>query len=671
MDDGFVESFNNPPHNHDEYVKYYRDLFYTWRTPGQCLKRWATLPLMDLNVLSKSYLAQFLLVDDEIAIFSKYFSMFTELDDELLLQKLGDRPACAYYYCINRITTYRPIQDAALHYIIQHRLEYSRTLLESFWNRCTPDSKLRMIGTTPFLLRSKTFRRFNVSHNSDFNDDGIAGLLYSGRKINLSSCSTYAKFLCNVVHIYNLLQTTQMPHVDQDEYYDVPEREAFVTICFANIIHIPDPARQRSAWNMSNNTILQFFQTLSWNKIKTDKQLVLPYSDINYQFMIINQHFLGMEHYDRELIELKEHKIYEKRELRLDVDMWSTIISDSRTGSQRAMLVSHAIKELCVLIALDLFTNDFQELIKGIYKTHKEVIHRLPLAQALHNTNCYSALSLSLAHDIYTINRDHISLLPSDVRYALINENNKHFITASELDRAVMDSRNDILNWAPVEIMAYWAQSRDQILLEECTHVFRSWQEANCTVDELILLIEELGIEYMNTHLDKFLNIIEKIPNSNMINKSLNITKIFRRFDALSMILACPWSVTINPESFYQILLLEKYDIVNKLCTSMRNAEITMTIPDDTPINVVTDLVKNNVITIESVPSGMKIYLEKCSICLRYLDDNTNTLACTHVFHRNCLHTWICSSTNYDRDDIMNVDFLQAKCPLCRSKIYN
>ncbi len=45
-----------------------------------------------------------------------------------------------------------------------------------------------------------------------------------------------------------------------------------------------------------------------------------------------------------------------------------------------------------------------------------------------------------------------------------------------------------------------------------------------------------------------------------------------------------------------------------------------------------------------------------CSICLSSLDNNINTLSCSHSYHDNCINTWTHQNNT---------------CPICRSNIKN
>ena len=46
-----------------------------------------------------------------------------------------------------------------------------------------------------------------------------------------------------------------------------------------------------------------------------------------------------------------------------------------------------------------------------------------------------------------------------------------------------------------------------------------------------------------------------------------------------------------------------------------------------------------------------------CSICTEAMTENLSTTSCGHLFHTNCLQTWMNQSTN------------QSRCPICRSNI--
>jgi hypothetical protein len=403
MDDTFIQDFNNPPHEPDEYTKHYRDLFYRWRTPGHCATRYAFLSQMNLNVLTTTGLIQFLLVDDDLAIFTNYFNQIHG-DNDILLEKLTERPACAHYYCMNAVNNVS-LHDAALQYIMAHNFKKSHQLLLDFWTKCTDDGKLSMLGTTPFLLRSKTFRHINIPTDINYTGTGIAGLLYIGKKINITTNRAYTKFLNSVKVLHELLQDTTMPHLDQDEYYEIPSFEVLLTTCLENINMFPSPQTQRVSWNSVDS---EPFKSLDWSKVIVKEEYVLPYDDIHYRFML-NPLFLGMEHIDRQLMEISNSKLYNSRDLRCSVDMWITIISDNFTGLKRSKLARDAVQELCMMIASDIFVDDFMELIEGL---SFNVLHKLPLAQELNEIN-YSAFVLSLVRRIYTAGHPHISSLKS------------------------------------------------------------------------------------------------------------------------------------------------------------------------------------------------------------------------------------------------------------------
>lgn len=689
IDDSFVYNFNNPPQTGLEYDDHFRNLFYQWRTPGQCIERFTKLQSMNLKVLTKKYLIQFLLVDDEITIFSKYFNIKEQLTDDelqLLLFKLVERPGCAYYYYTmyikaNKTNTkmnIRCLHPALMKYIMANNFKTSQKLLEVIWSQCTNDNKLSLLGTTAILMRSKTFRQLSVVNNKDYNDDGIAGLLYIGKNINLDNSRSYRKFLHNFKTLHESLNAN-MPHIAQDEYYDIVTPEKLLSICLSNVRAFPDASVQRSAWNIPYQGVAEFFKLLDWNKVETDKQIVLPYDDIHYRYMTSNIRFLGMEHIDRDLVDICNNKLYTNSELRRDVKTWAGILNHTSTGSKRSKLVNDAIKELCTLIVSDAFTDDFKELTNGILlgeagidntcstEGHKSCLIKLPLAQALYETHDYSPFVLSLVKYIYTINHNQISLLPSGVRYILA-EANPRFITEVELDR-----NTSLLNQAPLEIIENWTRTRNQMLPDACTNIFKLWETDNCTANELITLIEGLGLDYMNNHLQKLLKILDKIPLCDMLNKQINITKSFRLFDALEVLLIFPWSISIDQEEFYHLLLMEKYDIISGFYKSMNGVRFSITLPETIPAKIVSDLVKHNIIDSASIPDGMELDMDKCAICLRYLNDAVNTIKCKHSFHHDCLLTWIYASTESDDEtnDIINLRFLTAKCPICRGCVFS
>jgi hypothetical protein len=152
-----------------------------------------------------------------------------------------------------------------------------------------------------------------------------------------------------------------------------------------------------------------------------------------------------------------------------------------------------------------------------------------------------------------------------------------------------------------------------------------------------------------------------------MKNKTIQITLDFHMFDALTVMLECPWSVRITSDILYRLLLLEKYDIVRKL--SLSGSMFSMVLPSNVPNNIVMDLIKYRIIDESSIPDDVQ--LDMCTICQLYLNDDINILRCTHSFHRKCLQKWVYASTDHQPNDVTNLGFLTAKCTSCHSNIYD
>jgi hypothetical protein len=81
------------------------------------------------------------------------------------------------------------------------------------------------------------------------------------------------------------------------------------------------------------------------------------------------------------------------------------------------------------------------------------------------------------------------------------------------------------------------------------------------------------------------------------------------------------------------------------------------------------NIIKNGFKIIENTESDLYIQEYKtdqeCSICMELLDDVVCKLSCNHLFHFNCIKTWI----NIKNDKIIEYDKINITCPYCRHPI--